>query len=461
MVLKDKGGNMKDKKWLTFSESVLVEYEQSKDEGRLVDSYASDLVYINENYQKGILMEKEAACLFQKIRSAPISDNYIYKEPSDLDGIRKLCTKVIQKDSSMKIEKENLKQKIYGAWLGRCAGCLLGQPIEGWYRARIEGFMRDTDNYLPRTYLSSNVSDDIRKKYSITDEGHVYGSSFINWINNIKCAPEDDDTNYTIIGLKTLEENGKDFTSVDIAHSWLMNMQFLHACTAERVAYRNFANLIDPPESADFNNAYREWIGAQIRADIFGYVNPGNIESAAEMAWRDARISHTKNGIYGEMFVAAMLSKAAVCNDIQTIIEAGLSQIPSTSRLYAAIQQVFEWKRSGMDWRSAIDKIHLLYDETKPHHWCHTIPNAMICVISLLWGQGDFTQTIGISVVAGFDTDCNGATTGSVIGMMIGAENLPATWITPLNNTLKSGIDGFNIIKISELAERSLIIALK
>jgi len=452
---------MKDKKWLTFSESVLVEYEQSKDEGRLVDSYASDLVYINENYQKGILMEKEAACLFQKIRSAPISDNYIYKEPSDLDGIRKLCTKVIQKDSSMKIEKENLKQKIYGAWLGRCAGCLLGQPIEGWYRARIEGFMRDTDNYLPRTYLSSNVSDDIRKKYSITDEGHVYGSSFINWINNIKCAPEDDDTNYTIIGLKTLEENGKDFTSVDIAHSWLMNMQFLHACTAERVAYRNFANLIDPPESADFNNAYREWIGAQIRADIFGYVNPGNIESAAEMAWRDARISHTKNGIYGEMFVAAMLSKAAVCNDIQTIIEAGLSQIPSTSRLYAAIQQVFEWKRSGMDWRSAIDKIHLLYDETKPHHWCHTIPNAMICVISLLWGQGDFTQTIGISVVAGFDTDCNGATTGSVIGMMIGAENLPATWITPLNNTLKSGIDGFNIIKISELAERSLIIALK
>ena len=452
---------MKDKKWLTFSESVLVEYEQSKDEGRLVDSYASDLVYINENYQKGILMEKEAACLFQKIRSAPISDNYIYKEPSDLDGIRKLCTKVIQKDSSMKIEKENLKQKIYGAWLGRCAGCLLGQPIEGWYRARIEGFMRDTDNYLPRTYLSSNVSDDIRKKYRITDEGHVYGSSFINWINNIKCAPEDDDTNYTIIGLKTLEENGKDFTSVDIAHSWLMNMQFLHACTAERVAYRNFANLIDPPESADFNNAYREWIGAQIRADIFGYVNPGNIELAAEMAWRDARISHTKNGIYGEMFVAAVLSKAAVCNDIQTIIEAGLSQIPSTSRLYAAIQQVFEWKRSGMDWRSAIDKIHLLYDETKPHHWCHTIPNAMICVISLLWGQGDFTQTIGISVVAGFDTDCNGATTGSVIGMMIGAENLPATWITPLNNTLKSGIDGFNIIKISELAERSLIIALK
>ena len=98
---------MKDKKWLTFSESVLVEYEQSKDEGRLVDSYASEVVHINENYQKGILMEKEAACLFQKIRSAPISDNYIYKEPSDLDGIRKLCTKVIQKDSSMKIEKEN------------------------------------------------------------------------------------------------------------------------------------------------------------------------------------------------------------------------------------------------------------------------------------------------------------------------------------------------------------------
>ncbi|WP_428770760.1 ADP-ribosylglycohydrolase family protein [Treponema sp. HNW] len=452
---------MKDIKWLTFSESVVVEYEQSKDEGRLVDSYQAEVSFIKEKYQRGILMEQEAAALFKKIQSAPVSDDYIYQEPSDIETIKKLCVNTTEKKLIPQIDKEVLRQKIHGAWLGRCAGCLLGQPVEGWYRSRITGFLHDTNNFLPRAYFASNVSDTIRKKYNITDAGHVYGSTFINWINNVKCAPEDDDTNYTIIGLKTLEENGKDFTSLDIAHSWLMNMQFLHACTAERVAYRNFVNLIEPPYSASYNNAYREWIGAQIRADIFGYVSPGDIEAAAALAWKDACISHTKNGIYGEMFIAAMIAKAAVCNDMGLIIEAGLSQIPATSRLYAAIRQVIEWKQEEISWETAFDRIHALYDETNPHHWCHTISNAMICVISLLWGALNFEKTIGLSVVPGFDTDCNAATTGSIIGMLLGAHNLPRHWIDPLNDTLKSGIDGFNTMRISELAERSLNIALK
>ena len=136
---------------------------------------------------------------------------------------------------------------------------------------------------------------------------------------------EDDDTNYTIMGLYILENYGKDFTSIDVAESWLSALPMLHTCTAERVAYQNVANMKMPTESAIFRNPYREWIGAQIRADFFGYITPGNPEKGAEFAFRDAAVSHVKNGIYGVMWVAAMLSAAAASDDYEEIFKIVLS----------------------------------------------------------------------------------------------------------------------------------------
>jgi ADP-ribosylglycohydrolase len=319
--------------------------------------------------------------------------------------------------------------------------------------------LKDTGNYPITKYFGSDVGDELRKKYQISDEGRVYGGKIINWINNISCCPEDDDTNYTILYLKILEEFGSRFTSEDVIYGWLMNIPFFHVCTAERVAYRNFTNLIPPPLSGSYYNAYREWIGAQIRADIFGYICPGDTERAAEYAWRDGRISHTKNGIYGEMFCAAAIARAAVSMDIRDIIKNGLGQIPEKFRLAEGVKKVFAWYEEGQSWEEAVQNLHGIYDEKNNHHWCHAVTNTMVCVIALLWGEGGFEKTIGIAVCAGFDTDCNAATVGSIIGMITGAKELPEKWVKPLNNKVKSGIDGFALTEISELARRTVALA--
>jgi hypothetical protein len=150
----------------------------------------------------------------------------------------------------------------------------------------------------------------------------------------VSAMPEDDDTNYTATGLAILKRRGPGFTPEDVADFWLSDIPILHTYTAERVAYRNFCLQIPPPHSARFRNPHREWIGAQIRADFWGYAAAGDTALAAELAWRDACVSHVKNGIYGEMWAAAMIAAAFVTSDIRAVIEAGLGEIPPRSRLW-------------------------------------------------------------------------------------------------------------------------------
>ncbi len=149
-------------------------------------------------------------------------------------------------------------------------------------------------------------------------------------------------------------------------------------CTAERVAYRNAAQGLTAPATATWRNPFREWIGAQIRGDFFGYICPGDPERAAALAFRDASVSHVKNGIYGEMFIAAMLAAAAVCDDVMTVIEAGLDEIPEKCRLRRDVEKVLAWRREGLSAQQVMEEIHRCYDEHSAHGWCHTNSNAMI-----------------------------------------------------------------------------------
>ena len=450
---------LREQPWLKVADGLAFELFQAEEEGKDVSAIRERVNRILEMDPSDPTKERLAASVYDEIQALPVMKGYKYSEPSSLAGIKaerpvsKLVLKVDIHDD------DELFEKIYGAWMGRCAGCLLGQPVEGWKRERIKGLLAETGNYPVKYYISSDIPDEIRFKYGVTDEGSAYGSDHINWINNVSYMPEDDDINYTIIGMKIMEEYGEKFTPDDVAECWLQNLPILHTCTAERVAYRNLVNCIYPPESATFRNPYREWIGAQIRADFYGYVTPGNPELGAEFAWRDASISHIKNGLYGAMFVAAMLSAAFTCDSIDDVINAGLSQIPANCRLAEQVNKVVNWKKSGANWEDAVDRIHEMYDENNPHHWCHVIPNAMIVCAGLLYGEMNFEKTIGITLQAAFDTDCNCATAGSVVGMLLGARSLPEKWTKPLNDQVRSGVDGFGLVKISELAARTMRIA--
>ncbi len=213
---------------------------------------------------------------------------------------------------------------------------------------------------------------------------------------------------------------------------------------------------MEPPATARYRNPYREWIGAQIRADVWGYVNPGQPDRAAEFAYRDASLSHTGNGVYGAMWAAACLAAAFTTDDPGKIVAAGLAALPADCRLARAVRDTVAWSQECSTWEEAWERVNAQHGH---YHRVHVINNSCIITLGLLYGAGNFEKSICLTVMGGWDTDCTGATVGSIVGAMRGAARLPEKWIGPLNNRLESIVPGFQNSSISELARRTVALA--
>jgi len=429
---------------------VREEIIQRKEEG-------CDVIEIEKRFLK---TERRTAStlngFLKALGSLSAKPDFPCEEPSELREIRAQRPKEPEK-TEIELSDSEIYEKIYGGWLGRCAGCLLGKPVEGLSKEQIEEWLKVADAYPLRHYfppiedLPEDAPDWLENRLSRIAEMTKRMKRGV-LLGQINCMARDDDIDYTVLGLHILENHGQNFTSRNVAETWLYLLPYQQVYTAERVAYRNLVNGIFPPESATYMNPYREWIGAQIRADTWGYVTPGMPDLAAELSYRDATVSHVKNGIYGEMFASAIVSAAFATDNIEKIIKAGLSVIPKKSRLAEAVKDVVLWSKESGDWKDTWSKISEKYGH---YHSVHTINNAAIVVMGLLYGEGDFERSITISVMGGFDADCNGATAGSILGVIHGAEALPAKWIEPLNNLVESFVIGYNNSHISDLAKRT------
>ncbi|MFE5405655.1 ADP-ribosylglycohydrolase family protein [Streptomyces sp. NPDC056580] len=345
----------------------------------------------------------------------------------------------------------DLADRVHGGWLGRIAGNMLGKPVEQgevWTRERIDRYLRGAHalpltDYLPEPADPADAAA-LRPEWRQCVRGRVRGSC------------RDDDVDYAVLGLHLLETHGFGFSTEQVGDLWLLRLPYLQTFTAERAAYRNLANGLKPPLTATYDNPYQEWIGALIRADVHGWTCPGDPRRAASLARRDAVLSHTGNGVYGAMWAAALIASAFTARDVREALESALAVVPAGSRLARAVRRVMSLHETRLPWEETLDTVS---GETAGLGWIHTVPNAAVMTAGLLYGDGDFTRTVALTVRGGLDTDSNGATAGSVAGVMTGAAAIPARWTEPLRDTVRSAVFGFDGVRISALAERTLRLA--
>lgn len=429
---------------------LIEELDQVFEEGKALDREAMEARITAAGDDRETLMG-----LYGELCALPDRPDFPYTEPTEYGDIQPLCR---LGNTVRPVGDEALYEKAYGAWLGRCAGCALGQPVELWTREGIREWCREAgawplDNYLPAHSRAEAKGVKLNNTYSTRD--------------NLRHMPTDDDIRYTVIGLDLMRGRGDSFDSWDVGSSWLYGLPFRQLCTAENQAYLNFVNVDEngpwgkPDGAVDllrrdrvntWLNPYREWIGAQIRIDAYGYACAGDPHKAAKLAHTDAYFSHVKNGVYGAMFFAALIAAAFVEEDIDRAIDCAMREIPRTSRFYEAMNLALEIADTAADGEDLLDRVLEAYKE---YNVVHTINNAALCLAAIRFSRGDFETALTLSVMGGMDTDCNGATVGSVMGAFCGAAGIPEKWKAPLNDTLYSGLAESHPIAISELAKRT------
>jgi ADP-ribosylglycohydrolase len=304
------------------------------------------------------------------------------------------------------ISKTELMDKIMGGWAGQTIGCTYGGPTE----FRFKGTM--IQDYTPIVW------DDTRMDWYYNNSPGLY-----------------DDIYMDLTFVEVIDKEGIDAPASSHANAFA-NAEYA-LWHANQSARYNILGGIMPPASGHWeNNPHADDIDFQIEADFAGLMSPGMVNPASEICDRVGHIMNYGDGWYGGVYVAAMYALAFYTDDIELIVSEGLKSIPAESGFYQCMTDVIQWYyQYPEDWKQT-------WFETEKK-WSSDVGcpngvfkdfnidariNAAYIVIGLLYGEGDFGKTVDISTRCGQDSDCNPASSGGILGTVLGYNNIPEYW---------------------------------
>lgn len=309
------------------------------------------------------------------------------------------------------LSKEAYKDKVRGCWLGKNIGGTLGAPFEAHREA------------LDLDFYTEDLSNGVLPN---------------------------DDLDLQLAWLNAAEEHGVKVDAKVLAEYWL---SAINPNWAEYgVGKSNLKTGFLPPLSGGYQNDFRNSNGAWIRSELWACLMPGHPEKAVRYAYQDAIVDHADEGVYAEVFTAALESAAFIESDYKRIIDIALSYIPEDCKVAKAVKLAKECYESGISWKEA--RIKLLNeipgsfggqlrlpnpDNIPQAEWGYDAPsNIGLTIIAWYYGEGDFSKSICIAAGCGEDADCTAATLGAVMGIILGASKIPSKWLEPIGDEIRT-----------------------
>lgn len=291
----------------------------------------------------------------------------------------------------MKIDFNLYNEKVRGCFVGKSVGGTLGMKYEG------------NLNYQEVTYYNP-VPD--------------------------KMIPNDD-LDLQVINLESILRSGLPVSRYYLGEIWKYHIAD-HAPDEYAVTVSNYVSKINAPLSGIYRNKFYAGMGGAIRSELWACLAPANPALAVKFAREDACTDHYSDGIYAEMFLAAVESQAFVENDLIKLIDIALQYIPDGVKLKTAFIDVIKWWNDKQDILAVRE---LILEKYYSDNWTDVTINLSFILLALLCCDGSFDKAICTATSLAYDADCTAATVGSIFGIM-NPNGIDEKWTKPIGNTL-------------------------
>jgi ADP-ribosylglycohydrolase len=306
----------------------------------------------------------------------------------------------------LQLTKTELLNKIKGGWAGQVIGVTYGGPTEFRYNGTM------INDYVPIEWYDGYI------RKTMTENAGLY-----------------DDLYMDLTFVDVFEKQG--LNAPASAHASAYSNAGYMLWHANQAGRYNILNGMQPPQSGHWlNNPHADDIDFQIEADFAGLMSPGMPNTAAVLGDSIGHIMNFGDGWYGGVYVSAMYSLTFVSDDVNFVVKEALKMIPEQSTFYQCINDVIQWhQKYPTDWKQNWFEIQREWSDEigcpdgvfAPFN-IDAKMNAAYIVLGLLYGQGDFSKTMEVSVHAGQDSDCNPSSAGGILGALLGYDKIPPYW---------------------------------
>ncbi len=392
-----------------------------------------------------------------ELREPPLRADWDYCEPTDWEGIRAESEQLDPEQPWPQPDLAVAAERVRAGFLGSVCGCMLGKPVEiDPTLAELKAAAGPDQGWPLDDYISEAFLERLGRRHDSWQQ---------TTRENIDGVAADDDLHYTLLGMLVLEEKGPAFNQEDLYKLWQLNLAPGWTWGPERSALLSLGlqshHFFLGAPLEEFHdtlwlNPGDEMCGALIRADAYGYACPGNPDLAAWLAWKDASFSHTRTGVYGAMFIAALIAQChgagllPAGNERLELVREAMRRIPTRTRFAEVLRDCLEKVAAETDWEAGYEAVHGQYRE---YSHCQVYQEIGTLVNTLKFAE-HVGHGIGIQVSQGNDTDSFGATAGSVLGVMFGPGHLEDRWLDPFGGKIRLSLADFHEQSLHTVAER-------